>query len=319
MDPLIAELEAFTKDHGTRMITDQVFNRHVLLMGLRERESTYPGGLHIRELLLKETDDGDVTGRAIPAKGAFEVKELQAYTAALFEEKYYVQTIPLWDSDVAKNSGSEQQYWDFVQARQSACAKFLQARFARHLYSQGQNTLQINGLPDVISDAGVFGEINRSTYDWWRAYVHDPTPPTKFTTRPVGRMLSALSDGTIRPDLIITTTDVWDEIEQTLADRERYPQNRQLSNMGVENITYRGVPIIYDKYCSVKTANNHPMWFINFDHIKWRPHAMFNMKRTAWMRMPRHLGEYMLVIWFGNVTANALRRLGVVYGTNPQL
>ena len=324
MDLLMSELEAFSKDHGTRMITDQVFNRHVLLMGLREKEKPYPGGLNIRELLLTEEDNGDITGRAIPGKGAFEVKELEAHTAALFQEKYYVQTIPIWTEDIVKNGGSNEQFWSFFQARTSVCAKFMQARFARHLYSRGQNTDQINGLPDLIDNTGSMANINRSTYDWWRAYVDRVAAGgagRKFSTRPMGKMISQLSDGNIRPDVIISTTDMYDAVEATLADRERYPKNNtsQLAQAGFEAIEYRSVPIIYDKYCSVLSETRHPMWYLNFDHLQWRPVMNLNMKRTAWMRMPRHLGEYMLVIWVGNVTTNAPRRLGVVHDNDPAL
>lgn len=312
------ELDWFTYDWGTKTITDQVFNRNPFLMGLREREETYPGGSHIRELLITEEDEGDKTGRAIEGRGAYEVNELPGHQGALYRPKYYVQVIPLWDVDVADNGTSEVQYWNYVAARQSLYAKFMRARFARHLYSRSNDSLQINGLPDIINNTGSLAGIDRAANDWWRSFIFTAGSPRTFTTRFLGNAISATSDGDIMPDVMFTTTDMYDTVEAVLVNRgERYPQNMRLADAGFSNISYRGVPIMIDKYCDVDAADEQHLWVINFDHIRWRPHAAFNMLQSEWMRMPKHMGQYMVVTWFGNVTTNAPRRLAKVGSFNP--
>ena len=46
---------------------------------------------------------------------------------------------------------------------------------------------------------------------------------------------------------------------------------------------------------------------------------MFNMKKRDWMLMPKNLGQFMVVVWFGNIMPNSLRRQGMIGDLNPAL
>lgn len=308
----------FLHDSHSRMISDVIFHRHPLLMGFKKREVPYPGGLHIREGLEYGDDTTGITGGAVSRTGTYDVEEFPAFEGAQFRPVYYVQTIPYWDADIADNGTSEVQYWDFVRNRRSNCLKIMQARFARHLFSSGADTLQINGLGDFFNNSLTLGNISRVDNEWWRSYVHGNGGTGRaITTRLIAELVANVSDGDVMPDIAVTSTQEWVSLEAATDPRERF-QNTTLANLGFDNISYHGrVPIIYDKYCDVDSDTQHKMYFINFDHIFWRPHQMFNMKMQEMMRMPKNLGQYSLVIWFGNITTNNPRRLGVINDLNP--
>ena len=146
----LGELNAFTHDYADGIITDEVFHKHVGLMALKSTQRTYPGGTFVRTGLEISKDEAGQTGGAIEARGGFNVTEVEGHDAAQYRPRYYVQTIPLWDADVADNGSSETQFWNFVSQRISVHMKYIRERFSRHMYLKGGNTLQINGLGDIF-------------------------------------------------------------------------------------------------------------------------------------------------------------------------
>jgi hypothetical protein len=312
----LGELRAFTHDHADGIITDEVFHKHVGLMALKSTQRTYPGGTYVRTGLEISKDEQGQTGGAIEARGGFNMTEIEGHDAAQYRPRYYVQTIPLWDSDVADNGSSATQYWNFVARRIALYMKFMRERFSRHMYSKGGGTLQINGFGDIYDNNSTFGMIDRTKYDWWRTFNYRSTTPQAITTLLLANMLSAVSDGDIEPDLLLTSTQIYDKIESLLDPKERF-ENTMLANAGFRNITYRGIPIVKDKNCDTDGPQRHKIYALNFDHIFWTSHVMFNMKKRDWNFMPKNLGQYMIVIWFGNVMPNSLRRQGLIADINP--
>ena len=314
----LTELQAFTYDHCSDMITDNIYHKHVMWMAARENERTYSGGEHIRELLRVATDEHDVTGGAVDRTGAHEIKEIPMHDAARFTPRYYVQTIPLWDADVADNGTSDVQYWDFVAARMSAYMAAMKDRFSRHFYGKSGGGLQINGLGDIFENDSVFGQINRAENEWWRAHIDKNTDPRAATIDQLAGIFSAVSDGDEKPNMILTSTQIWDRYERILDPRTRYEQNMTLANMGFEHLSFRNKPILKDKNADIDATDRHKTYFLNWDHLSIRPHVRFNFKEHNWTRMPKYLGQYMLIVWFGNVTCKSLRRQGIVTDQNPK-
>jgi hypothetical protein len=315
----LTELQAFTYDHCSDMITDNIYHKHVMWMAARENERPYNGGEHIRELLRVASDEHDQTGGAVDRTGAYEIREIPMHDAARYRPRYYVQTIPLWDADVADNGGSDVQYWDFVSARMSAYMMAMKDRFSRHFYGKSGGGLQINGLGDIFENDTVFGQIDRSDQPWWRSHRDTNTAARAATISQLAGVFSAISDGDEMPDTILTSTQVWDKYENILDPRTRYNQNMTLANMGFEHLSFRNKPIMKDKNADIDATDRHKVYLINWDHLFIRPHMQYNFKEHNWMRMPKYLGQYMLIVWFGNVTANSLRRQGTITDINPAL
>ena len=320
--PNLGELEGFTKDFAPKMIADCIFHRHPALMGFQDRAKTYPGGLFIREGIQYYDDPNEKSGGSVGRTGEFELVEVEGHDVARYRPRYYVQVIPLWDADLADNGSDEVQYWDFVVQRKALCMKFMQARFARHLYQAAGGGTNINGLGDFFDNTATIGQIDRTkdTNAFWRAYVHEGNgQPRAISTKLIADLVGDISDGEIEPDLILTSVKGWNAVQAATDPRERF-SNTTLANLGFKNIAYQGsVPIVYDKYCDIDDDTRHKYYAINFDHLKWRPHKNFNMKRQPWMRMPKNLGAFMLYIWFGNITTNNPRRLGLLKNINPAL
>lgn len=321
MYPLnLAELTAFSKDWGPRSVADNYYDRHVLHKSMESRRETYPGGLHIRLPLMVAGDPHDRTGKAIGYTEGWNYENLQLFDSVQFEPKMDVQVVCIWDYEVALNGTAETQYADLIMQRQAAYTKIMADRTSRYLYGRGQGTNRINGLEDIFDNTGTFGKIDRADSTYYNAYVQTLTgtdAARALTKWDASTMLTSVTDGPIRPDVILSTPGIWNSFESILTQEERRP-NTLMAQAGFENITLRSVPITYDKNMPKMDTNGHNLFYLNFDFIKWYAHEQYNMRRYPWQRMPNNAGQFEVIINVGNVCSNNLRYLAALKNVAAQ-
>lgn len=315
----LGELSAMSRDWGPRSVADNYYDVHVLHKSMKARQVLYPGGENIRLQLMVAGDPTDQTGRAMDFYGTWQYQNPNLFDAAQFEPKMDVQVITVWDGEVAINGTSEVQYADLVMNRQAAYTKIFADRMSRYLYGRGLNGPQINGLGDLFDNSSTFGNIDRSSTEIFNAYVFDNDGTARALDRKLlGRACTAVTDGNIKPDLILTTPDVWDGVERILDDLERYP-NTMMVNAGFTNMTYRGIPIVYDKNMPVRGRTRHSLRILNFDYWRWYIHQGFNMVRYDWQRMPNGAGQFEILITIGNTCSDNLRYESTIDDIDPEL
>lgn len=316
----LGELSAFSRDWGPKSVADNYYDMHVLHRSMKARQETYPGGEHIRLPLMVAGDPNDETGRAQDFYGTWDYRNPNLFDAAQFEPKMDVQIITIWDGEVAINGSSDVQYANLVVNRQSAYTKIFADRMSRYLYGRGAGSVRINGLEDIYDNGSTFGKIDRSGSDIFNAYVSEASDGVgrAVSKRLLTDAILKVTDGNIKPDIALTTTDVWGAVHNILTDQERYP-NTMMAQAGFTNITYMGVPIVFDKNKPVKGRQNHSIRFLNFDYWRWYVHQGFNMARHEWQRMPNNAGQFEVIINIGNTCSDNLRYLSTLDDLNPAL
>ena len=312
----LGELTAMTKDFGTGIVTDNIYNKMFAWMMMHEREETYPGGDAIREQVEYSDDPNELTGGAISGRGEFEHVEIETADAAQFEQSYYVQTNLLYDEDVSKNSGSEQQFYDFVEYRTLRAAKIMRERFARHMFQESAGGVQLNGFGDIFNQSTDFGRISRADHDWWRAKVSSSSNARSYTLQGLADLIDDCSDGDDMPQVGITSTAMWNKIMAVTDDNKRHT-NTEMAKLGFDNIMIHNIPIIKDKHTDVDSSTRHKVYFPNFNYLRLRPHSDFNMLDHPWMRLQNQLGQFQLKVWIGQMTCNHMRRQGLYQDLNP--
>lgn len=307
-----------SRDWGPKSVADNYYDVHVLHKSMKARQMTYPGGENIRLQLMIAGDPDDLTGRAQDFYGSWEYQNPNLFDAAQFEPKMDVQIITVWDGEVAINGSSDVQYADLVTNRQAAYTKIFADRMSRYLYGRGAGGVRPNGLEDIFDNNSTFGKINRENTDIFNAYVFDADTVRAPSRKLLGTACTHVTDGNIKPDIILTTPDCWDASERFLDDLERYP-NTMMVNAGFTNMTYRGIPIVYDKNMPTRGRTRHSMRILNFDYWRWYVHEQFNMVRHPWQRMPNNAGQYEVLITIGNTCSDNLRYLATIDDLNPEL
>lgn len=325
----LGELEAFSKAYGDGMVTDNYFNTHALLKTMESTRKTYPGGPAIRVPLALHGDPKDQTGGAIPYTGGWDFTTPEFFDAAEFIPKMEFQIIVIWDYEVSLNGTGETQYADLVLERQKWYTKIMANRKSRYLYGRGGD-IKPNGLRNIFDNESKFGKIDRTKTKEYNAYNLDAsdhannpnilsgdvtTRGGKMTRRILNESLMRVQDNAIRPDIGITTPPVRTQISAILQREERYP-NTKLADAGFTNITFEGIPIVWDKEMP-KVNGKHEFYWLNFDYIRDYMDERFNMKRYPWARMQNQMGQFEVICNIGNVGSNNLRYQSRVHNIDP--
>jgi len=325
----LGELDAFSKAYGDGMVSDNFFNTHALLKTMESTRKTYPGGPSIRVPLALRGDPKDQTGGAIPYTGGWDFTTPEFFDAAEFVPKMEFQVIVVWDFEVSLNGTGETQYADLVIERQKWYTKIMADRKSRYLYGRG-GEIKPNGMLNIFDNESTFGKIDRTKTKVYNAFDLDASDATvnlnvvsgnvttrggKMTRRLLAESQTRVTDNAIRPDIGITSPEVKDQIEAILSREERYPNTRMV-DAGFPNITYRGIPIIWDKEMPLYNGKHQLLW-LNLDYIRDYMDERFNMKRHPWARMPNNAGQFEVIINIGNLGSNNLRYQSRVHSIDP--
>ena len=275
-------------------------------------------------------DPEDNTGGAIAYTGGWDFTTPEFFDAAEFYPKMEVQVIVIWDHEVSRNGTAETQYANLILERQRWYTKIMANRKQRYLYGRG-NDIKPNGLENIFDNDSNFGNIDRTKTEVYNSYITDASDSTnnknvvaanvdpalggQMTRRLLEESLMDVTDNGVRPDIGITTPAVRSQISSILQREERYP-NTSMVNAGFENITYMGIPIIFDKEMPLPTGK-HMLFWLNLDYLRDYMDERFNMKRYPWMRMPNNAGQFEVIINIGNVGSGNLRYQSMIDNINP--
>src|SRR5690606_40983111 len=69
-----------------------------------------------------------------------------------------------------------------------------------------------------------------------------------LTLSMVNHMITRCTDGSERPDLIVTTPELWDRLWELFQAQQRY-EAVQVADTGFDKIRFRGIDVIFDRYC----------------------------------------------------------------------
>ena len=317
--PNLGELTALTRDYVENKLTDNIFKANPLLMKLRANEETFSGGENIRENLIYDDDSGDTTGASIARTQTINHVEREGVDAAQFPFAQYYQSVILWHKDLAANGRGDTRIFSIHDARMQTAELRFRSRLSRHLFATGTGTNNLLGLLDLFSTTNTYGSISRSAQTWWQPQIDGNGGTGRpLTLRLMDDTYHAISDGDIRPDLIIASAGLFAKYSSLLHAQPRF-QDDNLANAGFTNILFNDVPIVKDKNVDTDSTTRHKMYFLNTKFLKWRPHEDWNFKVDDFREMEHGAGIYTRIWWYGNMTCNNCRYQGVINDLDPAL
>lgn len=173
-----------------------------------------------------------------------------------------------------KMNNSEQRMINLVKARIKNAMRTAANNMSVDIYSDGALTNQIGGLAALITQAGTgtVGGINSSTYTFWKNQFVDMTTPA--STNIIGYMNQlwlTLVRGTDKPDLIVSSHDLYNYYESALQANQRYADSKAAS-AGFESLKYKTASVIFDSNTNF-TTTTEDMYFLNTDYLYLIEHS----------------------------------------------
>ncbi|CAB4141397.1 hypothetical protein UFOVP687_6 [uncultured Caudovirales phage] len=144
-----------------------------------------------------------------------------------------------------------------IEARMNDATNVMMDAMATALYTNTTNNQQFIGLPAAVSDSGVYGNIDRSTYAWWRskAYAAGSVNPTRQNV--LQYISGTVKNGAEVPSFGVCGFGTWTLLAQDFVGQEQYmitPGNGFDGDANGPQAAFRalmvaGVPIYPDPYC----------------------------------------------------------------------
>lgn len=291
-----------------KTLVDNVYNDVPVLRLLNEagRKRMVDGGISIVEHVVsrKQADGGFYLG-------ADTLNTTQGDNVMLCEYRWQnmYEPIQVTRDEERQNSGSEHKLLDLVGTKIQLSEMAIKDRLGQALVT---NVADANNLIDLstLVNTGTLGTIAGGTDTFWQSTV---TASGAFASQGLTDMQTlyyAISSSSVmdNPTHILTTRTVFQKYEQTRLPLERI-QNTQTASAGFVNLTFKGVPIIWDQY-----VDSGVLYMMNSNYWNLVVDSATDMVTTPFITPTNQTVKVAFILWRGNQTTNNRRRMGKLTG-----
>ena len=266
------------------------------------RKRTVNGGVSIVEHLLhkKQTDGGFFLGRD-------PLNTTQGENAILCEYRWQnaYEPIQITFDDEMDNSGDEAKLIDLAGVRMKQAELAIKDRLGQALVTSVAGANNLIPLSTLVA-TGTLGTVAGGTDTFWQSTV---TTSGAFATQGLTDMqtlYSTLSSSSMMdtPTHAITTRTVWNKFYATRLPLERL-MSTSTGSAGFQNITFNGIPVIWDQYC-----DSGVLYMLNSNYWNLTVHEKVDFTTTDFIRPSNQMVKVAFILWRGNQTTDNRRRLG---------
>lgn len=273
----IGELAATTLDFYEKSLADNIFKRHVLLNHFQKNGGTkmYPGGKSIRVPLMYSAN---TTVKAFDGLDALDLTYQDTVDAAEYDYKFYDVSIVFTLVDELKNSGP-QQILNLLEAKIKQAEMSLAERINNDFFNgAASDAKEITGLDTIVASSGTYGDINGSSYTWWRASVDSTSETLSIADMRTQKNNANEGSGGARVSIIMTDQTLYEKYHSLLTasyvmNMPLSSEGKRLGDGGFTGVEFEGIPVRYDEDC---TAGS--MFFLNTENLKLGIHSDANFK-----------------------------------------
>ena len=287
-----------------KVLVDNVYNDipSFRILNQAGRKRVIDGGISIVEHVVsgRQTDGGWYAG----ADG---LNTTQGDNTMLCEYKWQnaYEPIQITRDDERRNSGSSHKLLDLVGSRIQLAEMAIKDRIGQALVTDIAEATNLIDLSTLVG-TGTLGTIAGGTDTFWQA---TSTTSGAFATQGLTDMQTlyyTISSSSMmdNPTHIITTRTVFNRFEQTRLPLERI-QNTQTANAGFTNLTFKGVPIIWDQYVDSGT-----LYMCNTNYWNLCVDSETDFVTTPFITPTNQTVKVAFILWSGNQTTNNRRRFG---------
>jgi len=312
-NPSFDEIASTTLNEHASMLANNVFNNQPYMYWLQQsgRVKDYSGGQQIVEPLIHGLND---TVGTYSGYDTLTVTAQTGISAATFDLKQAYATVAIDGYSQMVNAGA-QQVIDLLEAKMMQTQESVTDFFDEMLINSdgtgnaGKDWLGLIALigDDAVGPATVGGiDGTDALNDWWRSQVNDVAAGA-LVLSDMATMVNDCSNGTDRPDLILTSQKQYEAYEALLQPQQMF-RDESMANAGFRNLLYKDIPIVYDNYVA-----DDDMFFINSKYLKLRPNRGTWFTTTPFVRPHNQDAIYAQVLMGGQQTVTSRRRQGLMH------
>ena len=201
--------------------------------------------------------------------GSFAQPSVQqgAYNAE-FDLKLMISPVPFLGMEGAVQQDAA--IIPLIEARMNDATNVMMDAMATALYTNTTNTQQFIGLPAAVANSGTYGNIDRTSYTWWKSsqYAAGSVNPTRQNI--LQYISGTVKNGAEMPSFGVCGFGTWTLLAQDFVGQEQYVITPGAGFDGDTNgpqaafraLMVAGVPIYPDPYCPEGTV-----YFLNTNYL----------------------------------------------------
>jgi len=341
----IGTFDALTNKYWIPKLVDNFFLRGTLLTLLKNSQKTFDGGRDIRQPISYRNSPN---AGSWPGGMAVLPTNFQDHaTQAVFSIANYYASITLPQTEQWLNQG-EAKIVDLMESQMDLAENSLADTFGQDVYADGSlnsvnNSKRVDGLSGMITNGAdpsiaAYGGITRVGASgskaapvgnaFWNANVFAANANTTVTTwksaevidnlttisiKKMQQMFGMCSMGGEKPTHILAGQLGYNAYYNLLTSTTRQIQDSddKTGKAGYsKGLDFNGVGVYVDDLID----SQGKMYFLNMDHIFFRPLKDANFKSTPFRQPPNQLANIKFIVWMGNITCDEPRKQGVITG-----
>lgn len=325
-NPSISDIVATTIQSRSKTIADNVTKNNAILSRLNAagKVRTFSGGNEIwEELSFAENPNGGFYS----GYDMLPVAAADVVSAAAYQIKQYAVPVVISGLEQLQNSGKEALI-DLMEARMGVAESTMANQLSASIYGDGTTAggKSVTGLGAAVTTdptKGVYGGIDRATFQFWRNQAFDAKvnggSTTGITSSNVQNFMNALWSklirGSDRPDLIVCDNQFWSAFMGSLQPQQRFMDPKSAS-LGFPTIKFMDADVVLDGGIGGMCPDN-TAFFLNTKYISWRPHKDRNMVPLSPDRRYsiNQDSEVAILAWAGNLTSSGAQFQGRLFTT----
>lgn len=293
-----------TLDKVRPVLRDQISNENVLTAWLNARSRvTVDGGSVIRRPLLFAFND---TVSSYSGYDLIDTTPQEGLGWAEYSFKQHAGSVVISGEEVRKNSGSAQLI-NLLQAKIDQLKLSVADDMNAMLWatSVGNGGKDFNSVPVLVKSSGTVGNIDPSTYTWWKSSEDTAVDMTSQAgVEDMNAMVNTLRTARSKVDIEITSQAIYQAYENLAIPSIRF-MNTRLADLGFEAIAHKTAELAFDPDCPAGY-----MFFLNSDRLEFVQHSDAWLTMTEFQRPFNQDAKVALILSMGELVTDSRRSHG---------
>ena len=261
------ELTYVTRRAFIPKLVVQLYNSTPLMAALIANSQSASGG--VSSVTVPVQGAQFVNAQWSDYSGSFAQPSVQqgAYNAE-FDLKLMISPVPFLGMEGAVQQDAA--IIPLIEARMNDATNVMMDAMATALYTNTSNTQQFIGLPAAVANSGTYGNIDRSTYTWWKSSQYAAGSVNTTRQNILQYISGTVKAGAEMPSFGVCGFGTWTLLAQDFVGQEQYVITPGAGFDGETNgpqaafraLMVAGVPIYPDPYCPEGTV-----YFLNTNYL----------------------------------------------------
>lgn len=322
----VSDIIATTIQSRSGKLADNVTLNNAVLDRLRKRGNVRPfsgGNVILEEIMYNDSNTNNTNSYS--GYETLNIAPNSPISAAQFSIAQYASAVTISGLEMLQNS-SKEAIIDLLEGRVQVAEGQLLNRIQTDIYGNGTGNggKNLTGLAAAVADSpstGVYGGINRATWDFWRnqsfSGVSDGGAAVSAANIQsyMTQLAIKLVRGQDKADLIVADNNYYSLYVNSLQAIQRVTSAEE-GAAGFASLKFYGggtsADVVLGGGIGNQATANH-MWFLNTNYIYFRPHTDRNFAPIGGERQSVNQDAVVKLIgWAGNMTSSGPQFSGVL-------